>query len=173
MQLFDANVFIEAKNRYYAFDINPGFWDWIEDAHGRTEVATIDKVADEIAAGKDELKDWFKAMPPTFAIPFDIADQPYVAQLGQWAVNQGFTQAAISDFMGSADLFLIAKAAADNHVIVSHETIVDPNAKTRVKIPNACAEVGVECITIYEALRRDNAPFTYRSPDAAGLTPSH
>ncbi|PMD04330.1 DUF4411 family protein, partial [Brevibacterium paucivorans] len=26
MYLLDANVLIEAKNRYYAFDIAPGFW---------------------------------------------------------------------------------------------------------------------------------------------------
>ncbi len=30
MYLFDANVFIEAKNRYYAFDICPGFWEWMD-----------------------------------------------------------------------------------------------------------------------------------------------
>ena len=42
MLLLDANVFIEAKNRYYAFDIHPGFWAWIQDAHSRDEVATID-----------------------------------------------------------------------------------------------------------------------------------
>lgn len=24
--LLDSNVFMEAKNRYYAFDIVPGFW---------------------------------------------------------------------------------------------------------------------------------------------------
>ena len=29
MFLIDANVLIEAKNRYYAFDIAPGFWYWL------------------------------------------------------------------------------------------------------------------------------------------------
>jgi hypothetical protein len=27
--LLDANVFIEAKNRYYGLDFAPGFWDWL------------------------------------------------------------------------------------------------------------------------------------------------
>ena len=27
--LLDTNVFIEAKNRYYSFEVCPGFWDWI------------------------------------------------------------------------------------------------------------------------------------------------
>lgn len=30
MFLLDANVFIEAKNRYYGFDICPGFWRWLD-----------------------------------------------------------------------------------------------------------------------------------------------
>ena len=27
--LLDANVFIEAKKRYYGFDFCPGFWQWL------------------------------------------------------------------------------------------------------------------------------------------------
>ena len=30
MYVVDANVLIEAKNRYYAFDLAPGFWKWLE-----------------------------------------------------------------------------------------------------------------------------------------------
>ena len=30
MYLLDTNVFIEAKNRYYSFDLAPGFWEWLE-----------------------------------------------------------------------------------------------------------------------------------------------
>lgn len=33
--LIDANVLIEAKNRYYAFDIAPGFWKWLDRAGTR------------------------------------------------------------------------------------------------------------------------------------------
>ncbi|WP_448218276.1 DUF4411 family protein [Endozoicomonas sp. 2B-B] len=28
--LLDANTFIQAKNQYYAMDICPGYWDWLE-----------------------------------------------------------------------------------------------------------------------------------------------
>jgi hypothetical protein len=28
--LLDANVFIQAKNSYYGFDICPAFWEWID-----------------------------------------------------------------------------------------------------------------------------------------------
>ncbi len=35
--LLDANVFIDAKNRYYGFDFCPGFWDWVDLAHAMGE----------------------------------------------------------------------------------------------------------------------------------------
>jgi hypothetical protein len=28
--LLDANIFIEAKNHHYGFDLCPGFWDWLK-----------------------------------------------------------------------------------------------------------------------------------------------
>ena len=28
--LLDANIFIQAKNLYYNFDICPAFWDWLD-----------------------------------------------------------------------------------------------------------------------------------------------
>lgn len=33
MFLIDANILIEAKNRYYAFDLAPGFWEWLWGAY--------------------------------------------------------------------------------------------------------------------------------------------
>ena len=32
--LLDANVFIQAKNQYYGFDIVPAFWAWLIAANG-------------------------------------------------------------------------------------------------------------------------------------------
>ncbi|WP_167202263.1 DUF4411 family protein [Actinomyces respiraculi] len=39
MYLVDANILIKVKNRYYAFDIAPGFWAWLDHAHACTVVA--------------------------------------------------------------------------------------------------------------------------------------
>ena len=53
--LLDANVFIQAKNLHYGLDFCPAFWQWLIDGHADGRVFSIDKVADEIAAGADEL----------------------------------------------------------------------------------------------------------------------
>ncbi|EPH03489.1 hypothetical protein HMPREF1531_01552 [Propionibacterium sp. oral taxon 192 str. F0372] len=51
MYLVDANVLIEAKNRYSAFDIAPGFWKWLDQAHLRGTVFSIERVGEELGHG--------------------------------------------------------------------------------------------------------------------------
>jgi len=41
MYLLDSNIFLEAQNRYYANDICPGFWNWLDHAVGAGLVASI------------------------------------------------------------------------------------------------------------------------------------
>lgn len=55
--LLDANVFIQAKNLHYGLDFCPAFWEWIMENNNAGSVYSIDKVADEIAAGADELSE--------------------------------------------------------------------------------------------------------------------
>ena len=59
--LLDANVFIQAKNLHYGLDFCQAFWQWLIDGHADGRVFSIDKVADEIAAGADELTQWMHA----------------------------------------------------------------------------------------------------------------
>lgn len=54
--LLDANVFIEAKRRYYAFDVCPGFWECLVWHHQGACVESIDRVKQELELGDDDLK---------------------------------------------------------------------------------------------------------------------
>ena len=53
--LLDSNVFIQGKNLHYGFDFCPAFWQWLVDSNARQQVFSIDKVADELTSGDDEL----------------------------------------------------------------------------------------------------------------------
>jgi hypothetical protein len=66
--LLDSDVFIQAKNAHYGFDIVPAFWKWLEQAHDAGTVYTVEKVAQEIIAGGDELARWMKQRPKSFKI---------------------------------------------------------------------------------------------------------
>jgi hypothetical protein len=42
--LLDANVFIEARRRYYGLDFCPAFWDWLIAASARGAVYSIERI---------------------------------------------------------------------------------------------------------------------------------
>ena len=155
--LLDANVFMSAKNLHYGLDFCPAFWDWLAQRGNTGAVFSIDKVADEIEAGQDELSDWarnhghalFRRTPPALA--------PQFTQVSTWSTEQQYTPAAINTFLQAADFYLLAHALAGNHVVVTHE--VPSNSPGRIKIPNACVGLGVRFMTPYQMLRIEHARF--------------
>jgi hypothetical protein len=74
--LLDANVFIQAKNLHYGLDFCPAFWEWLIANNSAKRVFSIEKVADEIAAGADELSDWASQRGPGFFLKPDAAMVP-------------------------------------------------------------------------------------------------
>ncbi len=155
--LLDANVFMSAKNLHYGLDFCPAFWDWLVHKGNTGSVFSIDKVADEIEAGQDELSDWarthghalFRRTPPALA--------PQFTQVSTWATGQQYTPSAINTFLQSADFYLLAHALAGNQVVVTHE--VPSTSPGRIKIPNACVGLGVRFMTPYQMLRIEHARF--------------
>ena len=155
--LLDANVFMAAKNLHYGLDFCPAFWEWlIHEGHTGT-VLSIDKVADEVAAGGDDLSAWaadrgqhlFRRTPAALAAQF--------GQVSAWVTSQQFTPAAINTFLQAADFYLVAHAMAGGHVLVTHETPATSNG--RIKIPNACLGLNVRYMTPFQMLRIEQARF--------------
>lgn len=71
MFIVDANVFMQAANSYYAFDIVPRFWTWMEGRLGQ-DLFTVIPVGEEILAQNDKLSEWFKAATdPTWVLSVD------------------------------------------------------------------------------------------------------
>lgn len=64
--LLDANVFIEARRRYYGFDFCPAFWEWLLAANERGVVFSIEKVRDQLIGSGDELEDWVRTLDASF-----------------------------------------------------------------------------------------------------------
>lgn len=162
MFLIDTNVFIEAKNRYYGFDISPGFWDWLEQAHRRKLVCSIDAVYNELTAGGDDLSVWAQNHRYFFH-SIDGHTVSHFTRLTGWANSQSFTQAALQRFTGTdADYLLVAYAAAHDLTVVTHEHS-NPMSRKRVLIPDACEAMGVKVCTTFEMLREDGMQMVLRS----------
>jgi hypothetical protein len=155
--LLDANVFIQAKNLHYGLDFCPAFWEWLDVNGAAGRVLTIDKVADEIAAGDDELNDWMQHAGTRLVRRTDARIASHFGTVSAWATSQQYEPAAVNAFLQVADFYLIAHALADGHVVVTHEV---PAASTkRIKIPNACVGLGLRFMTPYEMLRIERARF--------------
>jgi hypothetical protein len=159
--LLDANVFIQAKNLHYGFDFCPAFWDWIDEANALARVFSIERVADELAGGADDLTVWAAQRSQRLFLAPDATVLPSLRQVSQWATGGNYEQAAVNTFLQVADFYLVAQAHAGRHTVVTHE--IASGSTKRIKIPNACISLGVKCVTPYEMLRVEGARFVLRS----------
>ena len=162
--LLDANVFISAKNLHYGFDFCPAFWQWLDDCNANGTVFSIEKVGDEIRAGADDLANWATARGASFFLPVGPGVVTSLAAVSAWASGKNYDPAAVSTFLSIADYYLVSQAHTGQHTIVTHEK---PGASIRkIKIPDACIDLGIRCITPYEMLRNERARFVLGPGDA-------
>lgn len=150
--VLDANVFIEAAKRYYAFDIVPSFWKMLVAKADNGDVSSIDRVRIELL--RADLSLWANSEFHDFFIstsdPIVIASYREVMA---WSQSQSqFTEAAKAEFASVADGWLIAYALAKGRVVVTEERL-DPNIKRKVKIPNVCQAFDVRYIDTFQMMR--------------------
>lgn len=60
--IIDSNIFIEAQNTYYCFDVCPGFWDFLSQRFASGELISIRNVYDEIAHKDDDIFNWLTGL---------------------------------------------------------------------------------------------------------------
>jgi hypothetical protein len=164
--LLDANVFIEAKRRYYAFDICPGFWDCLPAYHKVGRVLSIDRVKQELVRGEDDLKKWVISVMPDscFASTNESSVIDKYGEMQNWAQKQiQFTEAAKAEFANNADSWLVAYAKIKNFVLVTHEEY-EPDIKKKIKLPNVCKAFGVDYDDTFKMLRDLNVRFSWVPP---------
>lgn len=161
--LLDSDVFIAAKNMYYAFDICPGFWSALRLGHGRGRVHSIDRVRAELLAGNDEedLVQWVKRdLPRAF---FRDTHSPNVLdayrEVMLWVSrNSQYLDPSKAKFATEADGWLAAYAAVHNAVVVTNEQ-PRPQARSRVLLPDVCVQFGVAYEGTFQMLRTLHARF--------------
>ena len=158
--LLDTNIFIQAKNEYYGFDLCPGFWTWLEQQNQVDTVFSIAPVQGELTRGEDELTDWAKAQGSKFFLPFNQDASLAMSEVSQWAQNGDYRGDAKREFLSVADPLLVAYAKAHEYTVVTHE-VFNPEqpGKSKIKIPAACCAFGVPYIRTFEMLRREGVSF--------------
>lgn len=160
--LLDSDAFIEARKRWYGFDFCPAYWEWLQTANSEGNVYSIEKVADEILAGDDELVEWVRAQGSAFFLKPDSNVVENLARISSWVTGGSYDQAAVATFLEVADCYLVAHASAHGHVVVTHEVV--KNSRKTVQIPEACIAMGVKCMNPFEMLRVERARFVLPAP---------
>src|SRR5689334_8206115 len=128
--LLDANVFIQAKNLHYGLDFCPAFWEWLVQNNTAGDVFSIEKVGDEIGAGRDELSDWAANCGGRFFLKPDTELLRVLGTVSAWANGQNYEPAAVNTFLQIADYYLVAHAVAHEDTIVTHE--IASNSSKRI-----------------------------------------
>lgn len=151
--IFDTNTLLEAKNRYYAFDVCPAFWDWLLLERDRGNVLSIESVRGELE--DPDAKAWGTANA-TF---FDPDDDGRLGDVSNWVVAQArFKQTAINRFLEKADPRVISFALVHGHTVVTQE-VSAPQSTNEVKIPDVCNALGAPYKNSFQVLNELKAKF--------------
>jgi hypothetical protein len=162
----DANVFIEAARRYYAFNICPGYWQSLIHQHTQRQIFSIDRVKDEMAGKGDDLARWVVDQVPVAC--FESSDTAEIAaayaELIAWVnAREQFSAAAMAEFAGEPDAWLIAYAKATEKTIVTQEAFI-PEIQRRVPIPNVCRAFDVPYLDTFEMLKALGLAYHWNAP---------
>ncbi len=159
--ILDSNVFIQAKNTYYGFDICPGFWSWLDSAGSKRQIVFLSKICDELIEGRDDLAKWAKDRKNvTWRQEIDDPiTQRNFRTISAYVMSGPYKLGAKNHFLAKADPWLVAKAMSIGGTVVTHETF-EPHALRRVPLPNICNEFKVPWINIFDLLKTKSVKFT-------------
>jgi len=166
--LLDSDVFIAAKNAYYAFPICPGFWESMIHHHKAGSLFSIDKVQSELLAGQKEedLVKWVNGELPDgfFHGTGGKEVTGLYSQIMLWAQrNTQYTAPAKAKFATEADGWLVAYASAHQHIVVTNEQ-PRPDSKSRILLPDVCAQFKVPYLNTFEMLKELAVRYEWRTP---------
>jgi predicted nucleic acid-binding protein len=153
--VLDANVFIEAARRYYAFDLHTRFWDILSEHAENGAIESIDRVKKELDKETDELARWANG---SFSHVFRSTDEDDVIEsygrVMTWVQGQSqYTDAAKAEFASEPDGWLVAHAIAKGRILVTHEVLA-PDARKRIPIPNVCEPFHIRPVDTFAMLRQ-------------------
>lgn len=155
--ILDSDVFITAKNTYYAFDICPGFWDGILHQHRQGRVFSINRVRGELMTGSrtENLVQWVETqVPDEFFLDVDEGGVPAAyTDIMMWAQRHArYFDHAKAKFATGADGWLVAYAKVHNGVVITNEQPA-PESKTEIKLPDVCTQFNVPYKDTFAMLR--------------------
>lgn len=151
LYLFDANVLITLNNTYYAIDVVPEYWDWVQHQAETGNIKIPIEIMNEIVAGKDSQKAkddrllrWIMQAEIQKALVLDenVTDA-FVRKVLEEGYGPNVTDTEL-EVIGR-DPFLVAYGMADqlNRCIVTTEASAPSRQRQNRQLPNVCEQFGI------------------------------
>lgn len=154
----DANVLIQAWQKYYSPKICPDYWEMLDQLGSKGIISIPEMVYEEILRTEDDLSDWLKKSK----IPKIKISEEVTKRLKEiYAKDPSHLNLVDNTKARSlADPWLIAHAMESNAVVVTKEEKVTASNSKKIKIPNVCDNMGVRWINDFQFVQELNFQFS-------------
>jgi hypothetical protein len=154
----DANVLIQAWQKYYSPKLCPSYWDILNKLGSQGRVFIASEVAKEIKKGEDDLYAWLKDSKIVVRPITGSVTQNWQAILAKDPRHRLMVDNTKGRSL--ADPWVIAHAMTENAVVVTKEEKQTAANSDKVKIPNVCEAMNVRWINDFEMLQELGIKFT-------------
>lgn len=155
LYLLDANILINAHNKYYALDMVPEFWEWILHTANSGLIKMPLETFEEVRGGKkDALSEWMDQSAVEQAL---ILDEEFQSSILNDVISTGYapdlSETEVEQI--ACDPFLVAYGLLDpqHRIVVSDEFRAPKKQRANRKVPDVCFAVGVRCCNTFSMIR--------------------
>lgn len=153
----DANVLIQAWQKYYNPRFCPDYWNILIELGKRDKIFIPELVYEEIIRTEDDLTKWLKASK----ITIKKITEPVTICLQKIYAADPLHRNLVDNINGRslADPWVIAHSIHENSIVVTkEEKIIALNSK-RIRIPNVCDNMGVRWINDFQFIEELDIKF--------------
>lgn len=154
--LVDSN-FLGELATLYPDDVFPSLWVDLETRLFTPSVFFHQEVDDELKLWSHPTYDWYsRHREESQVLRPDQLEIGCYAEVTEWVADvrePRYRAAAVDEFLGVADSWLVASAYRHNAGIVTNE-VSAPESVKKVKIPDVASNFGVRCFNTVEFLRK-------------------
>ena len=144
----DANVLIQAWQKYYNPKFCPDYWKILTELGKQDKIFVSELVYEEITRTEDDLSKWLKASK----IPINKITEPVTVCLQKIYSTDPIHKNLVDNTKARslADPWVIARALHENATVVTKEEKVTALNSNRIKIPNVCDNMGIRWINDFQ-----------------------
>lgn len=154
----DANVLIQAWQKYYSPNVCPGYWDVLNILGNEKRIFLPEMVYEEIIRVEDDLSQWLKSSN----IPIKKINENVInCLISIYSANPIHKRLVDNTKSRSiADPWIIAHAICERTTVVTKEEKVTALSSKRIKIPNVCDNMNVEWMNDFQMIKELNIMFS-------------